>query len=401
MAGRRRVPARRRPRLIFFGSIRMELFGFVRADGAVGFRNHVLIVPLTGCLQRIAWRIAEEAPGAVPLIHPNGCDFQGPDAELLGGMLANFVTHPNVGGVLFLTMGCAALNGLHLAKIVAENGRPVAEVNIHRCGGTTKSIEMGIALVRPMVAELAAQQRRPVPLSSLIIGTKCGSSNADSFTYCHPVLGAACDRLVDAGATVVLSEDCELYAGAKLLAQRAADPRTARDILDMATTLHGYWQNRFNIDFDFPEEDQEKLIKRSLEHAAKAGTRPIQRVIDMSEKIQGPGLVILNAPNTDLENTTCLAASGCQLIAFTTGNGTVVGSPAAVTVKMTATRGTVERMAENIDLDVSGYKAGALSLDAAAELTVNHLIAAANGELQKAERLGHTEIAFPLRGVTF
>jgi len=379
----------------------MELFGYVRADGSVGFRNHVLIVPLTGCLQRIAWRIADAVPGTVPLIHANGCDFQGSDAELLGSMLANFVTHPNVGGVLFLTMGCAALNGLHLKLIVEDSGRPAVEVNIHRSGGTTKSIEAGIALARAMVTELAAQSRQSVPVSSLIVGTKCGSSNADSFTYCHPVLGAACDRLVDAGATVVLSEDCELYAGAEILAQRAASPQTAHDILDMASTLCGYWRDRFNIDFDFPDEDQQKLVTRSLEHAAKAGSRPIQRVIDMSEKIKGPGLVILNAPNTDLENTTCLAASGCQLIAFTTGNGTVVGSPAAATVKMTATAKTAERMAENIDLDVSDYTSGALSLDEAAELTVDHLLAAANGELQKAELLGHTEIAFPLRGVTF
>ena len=379
----------------------MDLFGYVRADGTVGFRNHTLIVPLTGCLQRIAWRIADDVPGTSALIHPNGCDFQGQDGELLGQMMANFVTHPNVGAVLFLTMGCAALQGLNLAKLAGDSGRLVGEVNLHRCGGTSKSIARGIELARPMVAELAAQQRRPVPLSSLIVGTKCGSSNADSFNYCHTVLGAACDRLVDAGATVVLSEDCELYAAAGQLAERAANPQAAQDIRDMATTLHGYWTDRFGIDLDDPRDEMEKRHRRSLEHAAKAGSRPYQRVFDMREKVSGPGLVILNAPNTDLENMTCLSASGCQLIAFTTGQGTVVGSPVASTVKMTATRATAERMAENIDLDVSGFKDGALSLDAAAELTVNHLIAAANGDLQKAEILGHGEIAFPLRGITF
>jgi altronate dehydratase large subunit len=148
-------------------------------------------------------------------------------------------------------------------------------------------------------------------------------------------------------------------------------------------------------------DGRERVRLRSLEHAAKAGSRPIQRVVDMHDRIQGPGLVILNGPNTDLESMTGLAAAGCQLVVFTTGAGTVVGSPVAVTVKMTATRATWERMRENIDLDVSAYKEGAQTLDCAAARTFDHVLAAANGELQAAERLGHWEAAFPIRGVTF
>lgn len=379
----------------------MQLNGYVRADGRVGFRNIALIVPLTGCLAQIAWRIADQVPGTSPLIHANGCDYQGADGELLGQMIENLATHPNVGAVLFLTMGCAALQGRNMAKLVEDSGRLVAEVNLHRCGGTTKSIDQGVALIRPMVEALAKQQRQPVPMSSLVLGTKCGSSNMDSFKYCHSVIGAACDKLVDMGATVVLSEDCELYSATEEFAQRAANAETAQAIRDMAATLRGYWLDRFNYDFNEPKEDQEKNRQRSLEHAAKAGSRPFQRVFDMSEKVSGPGLVILNGPNTDLESMTCLSASGCQLIAFTTGQGTVVGSPVAATVKMTATRSTAERMAENIDLDVSGYKDGSLSLEQAADKTLAHIIATANGELQKAEILRHGEIAFPLRGVTF
>lgn len=382
----------------------MELRGYVRADGSVGFRNHLLIVPTTGCLHFLAWKIADRVPGTVPLVHPHGCDLQGGDGELFGRQLGHLVAHPNVGGVLFLTMGCAATNSLRLAHQARQSGRLVAELNTHVVGGSTKTIQQACELLAPMVAELAGQQRREVPLSSLVVGTKCGSSNADSFAYCHPVLGAACDRLVDAGATVVLSEDCELYAGAEELAGRAATEATARDIRAMAETLGRYWKDRFNRDLIPPPDDlqgRERVRQRSLEHAAKAGSRPIQRVIDMQDKIQGPGLVILNGPNTDLESMTCLAASGCQLIVFTTGAGTVVGSPAAITVKMTATLATWERMRENLDLEVSGYKVGTEPLPEAAARTVEHIVAAANGQLQAAERLGHWEVAFPIRGVTF
>jgi altronate dehydratase large subunit len=352
----------------------------------------------------LAWRIAERVPGAVPLVHPHGCDLQGPDADLFGRQLALFVTHPNVGGVLFLTMSCAATNTLGLSHRARGSGRLVAEVNMHQVGGTTKTIEHSCELLRPMVERLAAQPRQEVPLSSLVVGTKCGSSNADSFAYCHPVLGAACDRLVDVGATVVLSEDCELCAGEEELAARAATPATADDIRSMAGNLRRYWVDRFHQDLLPPPEDVEtcdRVRRRSLEHAMKAGSRPIRRVVDMQDKIRGPGLVILNGPNTDLESMTCLAASGCQLVAFTTGAGTVVGSPVAVTVKMTATRASWERMRENLDLDVSGYKEGTETLEAAAARTFDHILSAANGELQAAERLGHWEVAFPIRGVTF
>jgi len=291
---------------------------------------------------------------------------------------------------------------LRLPELVAQSGRPVAEVDAHVVGGSTRTVAEGVRAAGNLAAGLASQQRQEVPLAALTLGTKCGSSNADSFSHCHPVLGAACDRLVDAGATVVLSEDCELLAGADLLAARAATPQVAADIRALADTLRGYWTTRFNLSLipDDPE-GRERARRRSLEHAAKAGSRPIQRVVDMRDKVRGPGLVVLNAPNTDLESVTCMAASGCQIIAFTTGRGTVVGSPVAATVKMTATPATWERMRENLDLDVSGYRTGALSLDEAAERTFQHLIATANGAPQRAEVLKHWEIAFPIRGVTF
>lgn len=381
-----------------------SLEGYVRQDGEAGFRNLLLVVPLTGCLQSIATRIADSVPGAVPLVHGNGCDFQGSDGELMATLMGNLAVHPNVGGVLFVTMGCAAMLAHRIPDRVRASGRLVAELNMHTTGGTTATVRRGVELATPMADTLARARRRSVPLSSLVIGTKCGASNPDSFQYCHPVVGRAMDRFVDAGATVVLSEDCELYHGAPQLAQRAVNPKTAEGILAMARGIEAGWRDRFKIDFaafSTPAGGKDAAVKRSLEHAAKAGTRPIQAIVDMSERVKGPGLVILNAPNTDLENTTCLAAAGCHVIVFTTGRGTVVGSPASITVKVTATQATYQRMEENIDLDVSAFARGSDSLDAAADRVVDRVVLAANGLAQKAEMLRHFEIAFPLRGVTY
>lgn len=381
----------------------MQLNGYVRSDGRVGFRNHVLVAPLTGCQMEIARRIAASVPGATCLGHANGCDFQQADFQLFGSILEHFATHPNVGAVLFVTMGCAQGLQLHLPGKVTASGRLAKVLNATE-GGTTRAIERGVAIVREMAEELARAQRQAVPFGALTLGTKCGASDANSFAHCHRVTGRACDLLVEKGATVVLSEDCELVGSAPLLAERATSPQTARRILEMAKDVNEKWKGRFGVSFDeisLQGSNHEARMKRSLEHAAKAGSTPFRGFFDMSETVQGPGLVILNAPNTDLENVTCLAAAGCNVTLFTTGRGTPVGSPAAITVKITATEQTWRNMEENIDLCVAGVIDGRETIEQAAARVVEAIVQAANGERTKAERLGHWEVAMPIRGVTY
>lgn len=381
----------------------MQLYGYPRTDGRVGFRNRVLVLPLTGCQVEIARRIASGAPAATCLGNVHGCDLQGPDYRLLGTLLEHFATHPNIGGVLFLTMGCAATLTLHLPKKVRESGRLVESLNTQNAG-TTATIEAGIRIVRTMTESLAPVARVPMPFAALTIGTKCGASDESSFKLCHPVVGRACDRLVAQGATVVLSEDCELVAAAALLAERAAGSDVGLKIRAMAAAVNAGWKTRFGYtleDLVLKGQTREAWMARSLEHAAKAGTTPIRGFFEMEDTVQGPGLVVLNAPNTDLECVTALAAVGCNVTIFTTGRGTPVGSPASITVKVTATQGTYDRMRENLDLCVAAVGAGHESLDAAAERVVQAVVAAANGEPTQAERLGHWEVAMPIRGVTY
>ncbi|OHB58900.1 MAG: hypothetical protein A2Y12_17620 [Planctomycetes bacterium GWF2_42_9] len=381
----------------------MKLQGYKRSNGSVGFRNYVLVMPLTGCNMEIARRIAAAVPGATCLGHPHGCDMQMKDFELFGNILEHFVTHPNIGAVLFLAMGCAASLSLHLPAKASATGRLVKTLNVVQ-GGTTRTVEAGIKIVQQMVEELHAVKREPVEFSSLVIGTKCGASDANSFSHCHPVVGRACDLLVEKQATVVLAENCELVGGAQHLAQRASTPEIGAKILEMADEVNRGWKNRFGVSYDdFAQKNTnlEFFIQRSLEHVAKAGTTPIRGFFDMSEIVQGPGLVILDTPNTDLESVTCLAAAGCNITIFTTGRGTPIGSPAAITVKITATEQTFKNMEENIDLCVSGVIDGKETIDQAAQQVVAAVIKSANGELTKAEKLGHWEVAMPIRGVLY
>ena len=381
----------------------MELYGYKRPDGRIGFRNNVIVIPLTGCQVEIARRIAASVPGATCLGHVNGCDLAAQDFELFGVVLEHFATHPNVGGVLFLAMGCAAALTLQLPRKARESGRLVETLNAQTMG-TTSTVEAGGKIVRAMVDELAEAQRKQVSFEALVVGTKCGASDRVSFTHCHPVLGRACDMLVDKGATVVLSEECELVPIVASLADRAETPEVGEKIREMAEQVNADWKARYGCTLEeaaLQNQSLEQWTEQSTAHAAKAGTTPIKGFFEMEQTVHGPGLVVLNAPNTDLESVTALAAAGCNVTVFTTGRGTPVGSPASITVKLTATRKTFERMRENIDVCVAGYVEGTASLDESATQVVQAIVDSANGEQTKSEQLGHWEVAIPIRGVTY
>ena len=173
----------------------------------------------------------------------------------------------------------------------------------------------------------------------------------------------------------------------------------------MADDLNENWQKRFGYTFkEFAKRNgttEEELVKQSLQHAEKAGTKPISGFFDMAEKVRGSGLKVLNAPNTDLENITCLAASGCNVTIFTTGRGTVCGSPTSITLKVTATEKTADRMSENIDVSVHEFTNGEDGLESAASRLVDRIISTANGNQTAAEKFGHYEVAIPIKGVTY
>ena len=372
----------------------MQLTGYVRADKRVGFRNYVAIVPLAGCAQNIAIKIADQVPQAVAFWQLLGCDLAGPDQQRLGNMLYQLATHPNVGGVVFLTLSCAAVNAHRLPVRTEETGRSVKTINIQLTGGTTACIAAGVKAAKEIATKLDSQSRVEVDAKSIVLGTKCGASDKTSFDVCNPALGSCCDMLVELGATVVLSEDYELYPAIDSLAARAVDKETAEKLYGMNNRLKTNLQNRCGLCIDQEIGDTEKAHAQSLDFIAKAGTMPIQKVISRGELVgDARGLVILDGPNSDLIAMTSLAAAGCNLIAFTTGRGTLVAFPIVPTIKITANKKTFDRMNENIDYFVE-------SKDRAKEL-LELIFAFANGKSTKGELAGHGEMFIPLEGVTF
>ena len=372
----------------------MELKGYIRPDGRVGFRNYIAVIPLTGCVQQIVNRIAEKVENAVALCQPLGCDLISGDQERLGLMLSCIAVHPNIGGVFFVTMGCAELNIHKLADKTSEH-RPVRMVNMQKIGGTNATIEAGVNLANELADIIKEQPRQTVPISSILLGTKCGASDNTSYNVCNPVIGAVCDRLVDIGATVVLSENFELYPALEDLAKRAIDSETADAIRNMANYQRRIWKKRWNEDIDKIWGDPKTAHSRSIQRIAKAGTKPVVKVFQIGQQIDTKGLVILNAPNSDLVSITSMMASGCNILVFTTGIGTPVACPLVPTIKVTANPKTYQKMEENIDVLVTSEEI----IDTERVLTA--IIDYANGLPTKGELLGHGEMFIPLEGITF
>jgi len=311
--------------------------------------------------------------------------------------MQGLVTHPNVGGSIFVTLGCASTNSFRLPKKASEAGKLVEIVNFHKVGGTSQSVQVGVEMANKMAEKLRRHKREPVDMSAVVLGTKCGSSDNVSGDVLHPVTGITCDRIVDEGGTVVLAENYELLADIEALAARAVNGQVKADVLKIRTDLVELLKARHG---QAPEPTEQGKIS-SFKHASKAGTRPIQRVIPLQGQIKGPGLVIHDGPNSDLVSVTTMAVAGCNLQLFTTGRGTPVGGPCAPTIKVTATPRTQNLMAENIDVGVAEVTEGKISHEEGAERIYQAILRVARGELTKSERLGHFEMQFHIKGVTF
>ena len=296
------------------------------ADGRVGIRNDLWVIPLVGCVNRLAERLAQ-AVGGLSLQHPYGCSQMGRDHETTCNMLANFVRHPNAGGVLVVALGC---ENNTLESFQARLGDySTLNVRFLKAQDPGDEYEKGLVLL----AELDAarpKERVDVPVSELVVGLKCGGSDGFSGLTANPLVGRFSDWLAARGGSTILTEVPEMFGAETLLMKRCRTKNIFDKCVSMINGFKEYYASHNQVCYENPSPGNKAggittLEDKSLGCVQKGGSAPVEDVLLYGDIVRAHGLSLMTGPGNDLVASTVLAAAGCHLILFTTGRGTPFG----------------------------------------------------------------------------
>ncbi len=379
----------------------MNFWGYRRPDGRVGVRNKVLILPASICAADTTRIIASQVEGAVTFHNQNGCAQVPADQQLTMDVMAGFAANPNIYGTVVVSLGCENCQmDLVTEAIRRRTNKPLRQFIIQECGGTIATVEQATRAARELVQEASRLRREEFPVSELLLGTECGGSDPTSGLAANPLIGEACDRIVDMGGTAVLSETTEFIGAEHILARRGATPEIRQRIYDI---VHRYEQALALVGSD-PREGNPSpgnkaggittLEEKSLGCIHKSGHRPVNAVYDYAKQMRaGEGLVIMDTPGNDPSSVAAMIAGGCQLVVFSTGRGTPTGNPVAPVIKLTANKITYGRMKDNIDVDASALLDAPEDIGGMADALVREICEIASGKATKSESLGFMETA--------
>ncbi|SFG78807.1 UxaA family hydrolase [Sporolactobacillus nakayamae] len=378
----------------------MKINAYKRPDGTYGIRNKLLVLSTVGCANETARLIAQRVHGAVFAANAKGCGQIGTGVELMKRSLIGLALNPNVFGTLIVGLGCETMRPVSLCtEIKGLTSKPVHVITIQGEGGTLKAVEKGARIIREMAEVMSKQTRVETDLSSLILATNCGGSDATSGLSANPALGKCSDRLIEAGGTVILGETTELIGTEHLLVKRARNDHVKRDIL---TIVNGLESNFSQLGIDVrganPTPGNMKgglstLEEKALGGISKGGSTMINEVVRYGEQPKQRGLVIMDTPGYDIESITGMTAGGAQICIFTTGRGTPIGNPIMPVIKVTGNKTTFERMKDNIDFDCSEIVSGEASIDVCGDRLFDVLISVCEGQQTKAEAYGFGELS--------
>ena len=371
--------------------------GYIRPDGSVGIRNHVVVIPVDDLSNTAAVGVAKLVRGVVAIPHPYGRLQFGKDLDLLFHILGGTGANPNVYGAIVIGIEDNWAN--RVADIIAKTGKPVYVYSIEG-NGDLKTIEAASRKAKELVQEASEAQRTEVDLSNMSFSIKCGESDTTSGLASNPALGYTVDKLVDLGNTVMFGETSELTGAEDIVAERMANGELREKFLKIYREYVGIIESQ-KVDLlgSQPTEGNIKggistIEEKALGNIQKLGTRPVTCVADYLDPVpRGAGLCFVNTSSAAAEAITLFAAKGSVLHFFTTGQGNVVGHPIIPVIKISANPKTVEAMSEHIDVDVSDLLQLKVSVSEAGERIFQYALRVMNGRLTAAEVLQHDEFS--------
>lgn len=376
-----------------------RFMGYVRPNGKVGVRNHVLVLPTVSCSAHTAVKIANRIKGAVALYHEHGCGHMGPDLDRTKRTLIGMGTNPNVASVLVVGLGCEQITPEDVARGIAASGKRVEVVVIQDAHGVRNAIRTGRRLVRELVAEASQAERTQVPVSSLILGTECGGSDAMSGVSANPAVGALVDKLINVGGKGILSETPEFIGAEHLLAERACCDRERNLLLGFVHEIESI-AHEAGEDIRGAQPSPGNMAgglttleEKSLGCIRKGGTHQIQAVIDYAEEVTESGLTVMNTTGDDIRSISGMVAGGSQIVVFTTGRGTPAGCAIAPVIKISSNSRAFREMRDCIDINAGTVVEGKETPYEVADRIFDLVLRVASGKKTKSELLGQNDFA--------
>ncbi len=383
---------------------------YKRENGTFGIRNHLLIVPLVGCVntqaELIKARLEKECDlsfmdGVIVLKHPYGCSQMGGDKDFTQRILQKCVLHPNAGGVLVLSLGCEenkmepfmeGLKDYNKKRIVALKAQSVDD-----------EVEEGFKICKNILEEMKKDKREEEDLSKIRVGLKCGGSDGFSGITANPLVGLFSDYVVSVGGTSVLSEVPEMFGAEQMLMHRAKDEETFNKIVKLINNFKKYYEDHNQVCYENPSPGNKdggitSLEDKSLGCVQKAGHGRVEDVVFDDGFVTKNGLNLLNGPGNDMVACTNLASAGCQLILFTTGRGTPFGT-FVPTVKVATNTALAKKKTNWIDFNAGQIVDGRTMEEVFADF-IDYIIDVINGKKTCNEKNGFEEISIFKDGVT-
>lgn len=382
--------------------------GYVRPDGKVGIRNEIWIIPTVGCVNKTVQRLEKIAQslvhdgcdGVFAYTHPFGCSQLGDDQENTRKILAALVNHPNAAGVLVVSLGCENTNVETFKKYLGDiDDNRVKFLVAQDC---EDELEEGKKRLEELIAYANQFKRQRVSIDNLIVGYKCGGSDAFSGVTANALCGRLTDKLTSFGASAILTEVPEMFGAEHLLMKRAENKDKFNDIVNMINGFKQYFFSHNQECYENPSPGNHDggittLEEKSLGCIQKGGSSIVTGVLEYGESVKNKGLNLLTGPGNDIVSITNLTAAGAQIILFTTGRGTPLGAPVP-TIKISSNSKLAERKKSWIDFN-AGELINGESFDALTEDLLELLLEVASGKKTNNEKNEYREISIFKDGV--
>jgi altronate hydrolase len=391
--------------------------GYKRSDGRVATRNYIGVLSSVNCSATVARAIADHfsrqinpeelaafpnIDGVVALTHGTGCgmDTEGLGLQVLARTLAGYATHANFYGVIVVGLGCEA-NQINdwLARSSLREGDTLQVFNIQDTGGTRKTVERGIALVRDMLPQANQVSREPCDASHITIGLQCGGSDGYSGISANPALGAAVDLLIAHGGTAILSETPEIYGAEHLLTRRAVSREIGEKLIERVRWWEDYTRINNGEMNNNPSPGNKAgglttILEKSLGAVAKGGTTNLKAVYEYAETVSAKGFVYMDTPGYDPVSATGQVAGGANIICFTTGRGSAYGCAPSPSLKLSTNTTLWQRQEEDIDINCGEIIDGTATIESMGQRIFDLVLATASGERSKSEQHGYGQNEF-------